>query len=96
MDMTGRRFNIGEMNYTVTEQIAPGRYQVQCESLGTVGNQYLGKMIPMEYIQGLETAELRQILVPGDDEEDTDQLRQRYFDSFKEQSFGGNRADYLV
>ena len=38
MDMTGRRFNIGEMNYTVTEQIAPGRYQVQCESLGTVGN----------------------------------------------------------
>ena len=96
MDMTGRRFNIGEMNYTVTEQNVPGRYQVQCESLGTVGNQYLGKMIPMEYIQGLETAELRQILVPGEDEEDTEHLRQRYFDSFKEQSFGGNRADYLV
>ena len=50
----------------------------------------------MDYIQGLETAELTQILVPGEDEEDTEHLRQRYFDSFKEQSFGGNRADYLA
>lgn len=96
IDVTGKRFNIGEINYTVTEQIAPGQYQVQCETLGAVGNQYLGKMIPMDYIQGLESAELTQILVPGEDEEETEHLRQRYFDSFKEQSFGGNRADYLA
>lgn len=96
IDVTGQRFNIGEMNYVVTKQIAPGQYQVECETAGVIGNQYLGQMIPMEYIDGLETATLTEILIPGEDEEDTEVLRQRYFDSFNEQTFGGNRADYLA
>lgn len=95
VDVTGRRFNIGDMNYVVTKRLSPGQYQVQCETPGVVGNQYMGQMIPMDYIQGLETAELTDILIPGEDEEDTEHLRQRYFDSFSEQSFSGNRADYL-
>lgn len=95
VDVTGQRFNIGAMNYVVTEKIVPGQYQVQCESTGVIGNQYLGDMIPMEYIAGLETASLTEILIPGEDEEDTEVLRNRYFDSFNEQSFGGNRADYI-
>lgn len=96
IDVTGQRFNIGDVNYVVTEQISPGQYQVQCETLGAVGNQYLGQMIPIDYIQGLETAELTEILIPGENEEETEDLRQRYFDSFNGQSFGGNRADYLA
>lgn len=96
IDVTGQRFNIGEINYVVTNQIAPGQYEVQCESAGEIGNQYLGDMIPMEYIKGLQTAKLTEILIPGEDEEDTEVLRQRYFDSFNERSFGGNRADYLA
>jgi uncharacterized phage protein gp47/JayE len=68
---------------------------VECETQGVIGNQYLGDMIPMEYIDGLQTATLTEVLIPGEDEEDTEVLRQRYFDSFKEQSFGGNREDYL-
>lgn len=95
VDVTGRRFNIGDMNYVVTKRLSPRQYQVQCETPGVVGNQYMGQMIPMDYIQGLETAELTDILIPGEDEEDTEHLRQRYFDSFSEQSFSGNRADYL-
>lgn len=96
VDVTGRRFNIGAVNYVVTEMMSPGQYKVQCESLGTIGNQYLGKMIPIDYIQGLETAELTKILIPGRDEEETEHLRQKYFDSFDGQAFGGNRADYLA
>lgn len=95
IDVTGQRFNIGDVNYTVTKKIADGEYQVECESTGVIGNQYLGTMIPMEYIDGLETATLTEVLIPGEDEEDTEALRQRYFDSFEEQSFGGNREDYL-
>lgn len=95
VDVTGRRFNIGDVNYVVTKRLSPGQYQVQCEVPGVVGNQYMGQMIPMDYIQGLETAELTDILISGEDEEDTEHLRQRYFDSFSEQSFSGNRADYL-
>lgn len=96
IDVTGQRFNIGAVNYVVTEKIAPGQYQVQCESSGIIGNQYMGDMIPMEYIDGLQTATLTDVLIPGEDEEDTEVLRQRYFDTFKAQTFGGNRSDYLA
>lgn len=96
VDVTGQRFNIGDINYVVTQRITLGQYQVKCETPGTVGNQYLGQMIPINYIQGLETSELTEILIPGEDEEDTEDLRQRYFDSFNEHAFGGNRADYLA
>lgn len=96
IDVTGKRFNIGDINYTVTGQISPGEYRVECETEGAIGNRYLGQMIPIEYIQGLHTAELAELLIPGEDEEDTEALRARYFDSFSEQSFGGNRADYIA
>lgn len=96
IDVTGKRFNIGDMNYVVLEQISPGAYKVQCENAGTDGNRYLTNMIPMEYIPGLKTAELTQILIPGEDEEDTESFRKRYFDSFNAQSFGGNQADYIA
>lgn len=96
IDVTGKRFNISNINYIVKEQIEPGIYKVECETAGLVGNQYLGDMIPMDYIEGLETASLTSVLIPGDDEEDTEVFRQRYFDSFNEQSFGGNHADYMT
>ncbi len=95
IDVTGRRFNIGSMNFIVTEKIADGEYQVQCESSGMIGNQQLGTMIPIDYIEGLQTAELTEVLIPGEDEEDTEDLRNRYFDSFNEKAFGGNIRDYL-
>lgn len=95
IDVTGQRFNIGSMNFIVTEKIADGEYQVKCETPGIVGNQQMGTMIPIDYIEGLETAELTEILIPGEDEEDTEDLRTRYFGSFNEKSFGGNVRDYL-
>lgn len=95
LDVTGKRFNIGSLNYTVLDKIADGEYQVQCETAGKIGSQQLGVMIPIDYIEGLETAELTEILIPGEDEEETEDLRQRYFDSFNEKSFGGNAQDYL-
>ena len=95
IDVTGQRFNISSLNFIVLEKIADGEYQVQCETPGIVGNQQLGTMIPIEYIEGLETAELTGVLIPGEDEEDTEDLRKRYFDSFNEKSFGGNVQDYL-
>lgn len=95
VDVVGHRFNIGDINYVVIERMNDGEYKVQCESPGVVGNQYLGRMIPMEYIKGLQTAELTEVLIPGEDEEETEDLRKRYFDSFNESAFGGNREDYL-
>lgn len=95
INVRGQRFNIGSMNYMVTDLIEPGKYQVQCETAGVIGNQYLGTMIPMDYINGLESAELTKVLIPGEDDEDTEDLRTRYFASFDSQAFGGNRQDYI-
>ncbi len=96
IDVTGKRFNIGDLNYVVTEMIVPGEYQVKCETAGSIGNRYMGNMTPMEYLYGLRTAVLSGVLIPGKDEEDTEALRRRYFDSFKQKASGGNRADYLA
>lgn len=52
-------------------------------------------MIPIEYVEGLETCFVSALLIPGEDEEDTELFRQRYFNSLNLQAFGGNKADYL-
>ena len=53
-----------------------------------------GPLIPIEYINGLTRAELVELLIPGDDEEETEKFRQRVLASFQTQAFGGNQADY--
>ena len=97
INVIGKRFNVNELNYVVIRALtdSDGGYEVQCETPGTIGNRMLGMMIPIEYIQGLETAELTEVLIPGEDDETTDNLRKRYFDSFKESAFGGNVKDYI-
>ena len=95
VDVIGKRFNIGQINYIVTEKLSDGEYQVRCETAGKLGNRQLGTMIPVEYIEGLETAELTELLIPGEDDEETEALRSRYFASFDEKAFGGNKRDYL-
>lgn len=94
VDVLGKRFNIDELNYVAIEKITDGEYKMQCETVGVDGNANFGQMIPIEYIEGLETAELTEILIPGEDEEDTEIFRKRYLQSFELQAFGGNVADY--
>ena len=94
VDALGKRFNCGELNYIAIEKITDGEYQMQCETVGLDGNVNFGHMIPIDYVEGLETAELTEILIPGEDEEDTEVFRERYFNSFTSQAFGGNIADY--
>lgn len=91
----GARFSLEDLNYEVLEKIRDGEYKVKCESLGVVGNKYFGAMIPIDYIQGLQNIEITELLIPGEDEEDTEIFRKRYFDSFDSKAYGGNVEDYL-
>ena len=91
----GSRFSCGTLNYVVTEKISDGQYKLECEEIGESGNSQFGQMIPIDYIEGLETCYLTDLLIPGEDEEDTELLRQRYFDSFDSKAYGGNVDDYL-
>lgn len=90
----GSRFSCDGLVYEVTEKITDGGYQLKCETAGLVGNKYSGMLIPVTYINGLQNAEITTILIHGEDEEGTEALRQRYFDSFRSLAFGGNRQDY--
>lgn len=90
----GSRFSLDLLNFTAIERLAQGIYRMQCESIGTAGNISRGSMIPIEYIKGLTRAELTELLIPGEEEEETEKFRKRYFNSLDSQAFGGNIADY--
>lgn len=92
----GARFSLGELNYIVIRKVTVGEYQLQCEQSGAVGNDVSGELIPIDYIDGLESATLTDLIIPGQDEEDTEILRTRYFESFDSQAYGGNVADYKM
>ena len=91
----GERFTGDTANYKVIEKIAPGSYKVECEEPGIVGNKTYGKIIPIGYIDKLEEVNISELLIPGEDEESTDSLRERFFNSYKSVAFGGNRDDYM-
>ncbi len=90
----GSRFSCSTLNYEATAKIDTGVYQMTCETIGEEGNGTFGTLIPIDYIDGLTTASLTELLIPGEDEEDTEVFRARYFASFESQSYGGNSADY--
>lgn len=89
------RFSIGELNYYVSADRGSGKYEITCETAGEAGNDYTGTVIPIEYVDGLETCSISAVVIPGEDEEDTEVFRQRYMDSLNAQAFGGNRIDYI-
>lgn len=93
----GARFTVDSVIYTVTEEMPEETYycyKAECSTEGIEGNQHFGTAIPVEYIQGLTHAELTEILIPGEEEEDTEAFRERWLSSFNNVAFGGNKADY--
>lgn len=92
----GKRFSLDGLYYAVIEVVdeRTHTYKLQCETSGEEGNRHLGKILPVEYINGLESAEIIELLVAGEDEESTEDFRKRWRQSFSSLSFGGNKADY--
>lgn len=90
----GLRFNCDEVNYTITEKISAGHYKLEAETLGTVGNKYTGLLLPIQTVNGLETAQIAAVLIPAEDGDTTDTLRDKYYASIDGEAFGGNVADY--
>lgn len=90
----GSRFSLDNLNYTVTENISDGVFKMRCETAGIDGNSHTGTLIPIDYINGLQTAQLTEVLIPAENEEETETFRTRYFNSFDNQAYGGNIADY--
>lgn len=95
----GARFSTvnGEnsINFSVTAaESEANQYQLTAETPGTIGNEYTGPILPITNVPGLTSAQITDILVPGDDEETDDAFRQRIISALNNRPFGGNIADY--
>jgi uncharacterized phage protein gp47/JayE len=90
----GTRWAIGSMTYSATQRISLGNFHMTCEIVGVIGNQQFGALLPIDFVADLARATLGDVLVPGEDEEADDALRQRFYDAVNEPAFGGNMADY--
>lgn len=92
----GTRFSYEDINFRVVEPAElPGQYYLECEEIGEIGNDGSGILVPIEYIHGLETATLLpEVIVYGEEEEDTEDLRVRYFETLPTMTLDGNIAQY--
>lgn len=88
------------INYTVVREhqqdgiTIPGNYVLECQQEGIIGNTYFGEILPLTDMDTLGSATLTTVLVPARDEESNDSVKQRYYDTFNIEAFGGNLADY--
>ena len=92
----GSRYSIKGYNYRTVEVINDSlhQYKMMVEETGAGPNSLRGDLIPIDYVEGLESAKVTELLVAGDDEESKESLYKRYLESFTSQSFAGNIAAY--
>lgn len=91
----GERFILDTLTFAISEKLGDGIYALTCETKGIVGNYGTGTLLPVQYVSGLETATMTgEVLIYGEDEESTEDLRQRYFDTLPTMTLDGNVAQY--
>lgn len=88
------------INFTVTAAYSEsgieqaGKYELTCETAGTVGNSYIGNLLPISNLPNLKSATMEELLIPARDKETDDELYDRYLEKINVTSFGGNIAQY--
>ena len=91
----GTRFSLAEseLNFVVIEKRL-NDYLLECETAGVVGNQVQGYIIPIDYINNLNTAKLGDIIIFGEDEETDESLRERTIAHITRPEQDGNVYQY--
>lgn len=94
----GDRFSKDEVNFRVVEPFEMEGdffyYTLECETVGFSGNVSSGKLLPLSN-SNIKHALLLRTLIPGEDEEDTEDFRERFLSSFKYKRYGWNLADAI-
>ena len=94
----GSRFNHDTLNYNAKAFIEEAEgyyyYQMECETAGEIGNKSFGELSSIEYIDKDLEGELVELLIPAEDDESIESLKERYLNSFDSNPFGGNKQDY--
>ncbi|OQB15705.1 MAG: Baseplate J-like protein [Firmicutes bacterium ADurb.Bin193] len=82
------------ISFTVSKKIETGIYELTADVPGTVGNEFIGDLLPITNINNLKRATINEILIEGETAQTDDQLRAEYFEFLKKKPFGGNIAQY--
>lgn len=95
----GARFSTingpNSIDFTVTAPTANSlEWWLTADTPGTIGNQYMGNILPITSITGLTSATLADIIVDGSDTETDDELRIRLTRALTDKPFAGNIAAY--
>lgn len=91
----GWQFMIDTVFFTVIEHEEGNNYKIQCDTPGVVGNRYYGTLLPAIYYAGFKSAKILEVLIPGEDVEETETFRERYARSFNSKAYGGNESEYI-
>lgn len=97
----GSRFNLDKFNYNVINKLSDPVgdnpyyvFELVCETEGSEPNGHLGTLTPISYISQLNYAELKSVIIPGEDEEDTESYRYRLQLHVKNPPLDGNISQY--
>ncbi|QUI25513.1 baseplate J/gp47 family protein [Vallitalea pronyensis] len=91
----GSRFGHNDLTYVIKDnQNGMDNVTLECEQAGQVGNRDTGTLIPIEEIEGLISAQLQDILIPGEDTETDASLRDRQQEKVKKAATSGNIYHY--
>ncbi|MGD9678439.1 MAG: baseplate J/gp47 family protein [Vulcanibacillus sp.] len=91
----GTKFGIDDLIYKVVEIIDGYNYKLECQTTGEIGNTPFGTLLPIDYVAGLTTAILSEVLIPGEDEETDASLLTRFNTRVQKSSTSGNVYHYL-
>lgn len=71
-----------------------GHYELICQTAGAIGNTWVGNLLPATNINGLGLATMLSNIIPGQDEESDENLRERFWEAIRARAFGGNVIQY--
>lgn len=69
-------------------------YEMTCETVGTIGNEYFGSILAITSVPNLTYAMLADIIIPGTERESDEEYRTRLLLALREKEFAGNIASY--
>ena len=97
----GSRFNLDEVNYAVIRKLSNPTdenpyytFELTCETPGSAPNNYFGDLTPITYVKDLTYAKLTDVLIYGEDEEETEAFRYRLQTHLKNPPINGNTSQY--
>lgn len=88
------RFSINNVNFRAVEKLEAGIYKMECEQVGTIGNTPMGNLIPIDYINGLGKAEIKEVIDNGKDIETGKDLYYRFEEKEQKPTTSGNPNHY--